>query len=166
MKHKILLIVFILFSIIGKGNTDLISIRLELNLAAEDEKVAQSFYNRMSPIDDTSPPILIGFKAISILIMGKHAFNPYTKLKHFYIGKELLDKAIELETSLELHFLRFAVQTNIPLFLPYTGDIEYDKSYIFHNLNQSKDKDLIKRIVLYLGETKYCSDEELKNLLQ
>ena len=78
----------------------------------------------------------------------------------------MLDKAIALETNLELHFLRFAVQTNIPSFLPYTGDIEYDKKYIFLNLGKSKDKDLIKRIILYLSQTKYCSDADLKQILQ
>jgi len=166
MKRKALFVVFIVFSIVALANNDLIAIRMELNLAAEDEKVAQTFYNQMSPVNDSSPPILIGFKAISILIMGKHAFNPYTKLKHFYRGKEMLDKAIALETNLELHFLRFAVQTNIPSFLPYTGDIEYDKKYIFLNLGKSKDKDLIKRIILYLSQTKYCSDADLKQILQ
>jgi hypothetical protein len=65
------------------SNNNLIAMRIELNLAAENEHIAQSFYNQMSLINNSSPPILIGFKAISILIMGKHAFNPYTKLKHF-----------------------------------------------------------------------------------
>ena len=166
MKLKALIIAFIVMSITTQANNDLLAIRIELNLAAENEQVAQSFYNQMSLISNSSPPILIGFKAISILIMGKHAFNPYTKLKHFYKGKEMLNKAIELETNLELHFLRFAVQTNIPSFLPYTSDIENDKKYIFLNLKESKDKDLIKRIIHYLNQTKHCSDAELKQLLQ
>jgi len=166
MKLKVLFIAFIVTSITTQANNDLNAMRKELNLAAEHEHIAQSFYNQMSLINNSSPPILIGFKAISILIMGKHAFNPYTKLKHFYKGKEMLDKAIEMETNLELYFLRFAVQTNIPSFLPYTGDIENDKTYIFLNLEKSKDKDLINRIILYLSETKYCSDAELKQLLQ
>ena len=70
MKRKALFVVFIVFSIVALANNDLIAIRMELNLAAEDEQVAQTFYNQMSPINDSSPPLLIGFKAISILIMG------------------------------------------------------------------------------------------------
>ena len=146
------------------ANTDLVALRIEINIAAEDEKVAVTFYERMSQVNETSIPILLGFKAISILIMGKHSFNPYIKLKYFYQGKSILDKAIEKESSLELHFLRFAVQTNIPPFLPYTGDIEGDKKIIFSNLYKSTDQDLVKRIIKYMGSTEYCSENELKQL--
>ena len=44
MKRKALFVVFIVFSIVALANNDLIAIRMELNLAAEDEKVAQTFY--------------------------------------------------------------------------------------------------------------------------
>ena len=47
----------------------------------------------MSPITNDSSSILLAYKAISILVKGKHSYNPYTKLKYFYWGKDLLDFA-------------------------------------------------------------------------
>ena len=131
MKHFVTYFCFFIISNFLFADSNLVALRTELNEAAEDKTIAQSFFNKMTNINEQSPPILIGFKAISILIMGKHSFNPYTKLKYFYWGKDLLDKAIEKEKSLELHFFRFAVQTNIPSFLPYTGDIQIDKEIIY-----------------------------------
>lgn len=165
MKYLISIILCFLFVPSLYAETNLIALRTELNKAAENKQIAESFFDKMSNIDEQSQPILLGFKAISILIMGKHSFNPYSKLKYFYWGKGLLDKAIEKENSLELHFFRFAVQTNIPSFLPYTGDIQTDKEIIFSYLPKTKDRDLIKRIVAYMSSTKYCSEGEIKKLL-
>ena len=165
MKRLVICLCFFTMCNFLFADAKLVALRTELNEAAEDKTIAQSFFNKMSVINEQSPPLLIGFKAISILIMGKHSYNPYTKLKYFYWGKDLLDKAIEKEKSLELHFFRFAVQTNIPSFLPYTSDIQTDKKIIFSHLPTTKDLDLIKRIVAYMPSTKYCNEVEIKKLL-
>mgnify|MGYP006118611537 CR=1 FL=1 len=68
MKHFVTYFCFFIISNLLFADSNLVALRTELNEAAEDKTIAQSFFNKMTNINEQSPPILIGFKAISILI--------------------------------------------------------------------------------------------------
>ena len=164
MKRLVLLFLYLYCSSVLYAQNNLIDLRILLEKSAKNKEYAELFFNKMSPITNDSSSILLAYKAISILVKGKHSYNPYTKLKYFYWGKDLLDIAIDREKKLELHYLRFAVQVNIPSFLPYRENIQEDKEIIFSYLPKTNDNDLITRIIRYLPTTKYCTEKEIKQL--
>jgi hypothetical protein len=102
-----------------------------------------------------------GYRSISLLIQAKSSFSPVDKIKYFRSGRNMLEQSIQEDvTSIELHYLRFCVQTNIPFFLNYSSNIEEDKRFILLNWNKISDADLKSRIRNYMLRSEYCSDAE------
>lgn len=111
-------------------------------------------------------PVLNGYKGANLMISAKYIFNPIKKLSRFNKGKVQMERAIESEPkNLELRYLRFTIQTNLPNFLGYSGNIIKDKEFLVSRLAAVTDVDLRNRIVAYLISSKRCSDSELKEVM-
>ncbi len=136
--------------------------------ALTSSEIAKSFYEQFSTVDESSNPILLGYKGMASFMLANHAKLPTAKLKHFIDGKTNLEKAIKLAPeNLELHYLRFTVQTSAPEFLGYRSDIRKDKIIIFGKLDNSEvqiEPDLRRRILEYLLRNRYCSGKEKKKV--
>jgi len=94
-----------------------------------------------------------------------HSYNPVAKLKYFNEGKIYLEKAIaQASNNVELHFLRFTIQTNLPGFLGYKSNIEEDRSFILRTMISSEfrtsDPDLYNRIYNYFFSCDYISEND------
>lgn len=127
------------------------------------EKFAQATTN-FTGVDKTT---LAGYYGVSWMMKANHVFNPYNKLSYFLKGKEILDNAIQSNSkNIELRFLRYCVQTNVPDFLAYNSNIISDKNIIFINYANVSDFDLKKRIKEYMLHSKYCTAAEKKFLEQ
>ena len=73
--------------------------------------------------------------------------NPFTKYNYFTEGKALLESSIQRDpTSPELRYLRFAIQSNVPLFLNYRKDLNEDKLFLQNYLETKSDADESFRI--------------------
>ncbi len=99
--------------------------------------------------------VIAGYKAVGKIMMCNHVGNPYTKLKYFYAGKDALEKSIAAApASVELRYLRYAVQRNTPSLLHYNGSIPTDRQmidkYLADERNKDTDPDLYERIRKYL----------------
>jgi len=87
------------------------------------------------------------------MIKSKFLGNPIIKIKHFNKGKELLEVSIENEpNSIELIFLRYSIQKNIPKFLMYSSNLSSDLEFIEKNLSLLDDIQLKELITNSLNE--------------
>jgi hypothetical protein len=74
------------------------------------------------------------------------------KFKYFNKGKALLESSINNNSSsIELRFLRYSIQVNLPRILFYYQDIEKDLNFVQHNLKSLKDEKLKKYILKSLN---------------
>ena len=125
----------------------------ELYLSAyASENDCNDFGNKLNNTEKKS--ILIkGYKGCFYFIKCQFIKNPFKKLKYFDKGKELLESAIKEDPqSVELKFLRYSIQKNLPRFLLYYENIEKDLNFVKNNINRIKDKKGQKFITKSLKE--------------
>jgi len=116
-------------------------------------------------VGQSSSPLLICYKGAAEMIRCRYGFNPIHKFSRFKKGRILIEEAVKKEPdNLEIRFVRFAIQTNIPAFLNYNDHITNDKKYLLSNVKKIKDKKLKQDILAYLSTSNYCTAAEKKGL--
>jgi hypothetical protein len=144
---------------------DINTVRTLYQQAPTDEKACRSLIEILKPYNETNDALFYGYKASATMIMAKHVFNPFSKLSYFNKGKNMMEKAIATAPqNVELRFLRFAAQTEIPSFLGYKEDIKNDKKFLLNSLARVDDIDLKKEIVAFLKESDYVTEKEKNNI--
>jgi hypothetical protein len=149
------LILFIsLFAAIA-GNTraeQLIELREKFHQASGSKASAEVFLHAVENLHVSDNHLWMGYRGMAYMLWAKHEPNPLNKLACFNKGKALLDKAIQADSrNIELRYLRFCVQTNVPSFLLYSDKIGEDKSILLNGVGNLKDKDLKQRISTYIN---------------
>lgn len=140
-------------------------VRLLYQNAVTDKKSCQQLKELLEPYNETNNPLLGGYKACATMMMARHVFNPFSKLSYFSKGKNLLEKTIAADANnIELRFLRFAVQTNIPSFLGYKSHIQKDKLFLIKSIVQLHDVKLKQQVVSYLKGSGYVTAPEKQRL--
>ncbi len=115
--------------------------------------------------DETNNQILAAYRACATMMMAKHTFNPIAKLSYFKRGKLLLERSINATNeNIELHFLRFSVQSQSPTFLGYNSALLEDKTLLLKAVYTLKDISLKKIIISFLKTSDHLSKEEKKLL--
>lgn len=130
--------------------------------ASTSSALTESFISRIKTVP-TDTPVIKGYRGMGYLLQASHAFNPYSKLKYFREGRDILEQAIqEAPKDPELRFLRYSVQTNAPFFLGYSDSIQEDekllKEYIKGSPSSKGDEDLHTRVTRYLRDRNAISD--------
>lgn len=129
------------------------SIRLKFHNSTSSEKTCKELIKQLEPFNEKNNPLLLGYRGGATMLMAKHAFNPFSKLSNFRNGKNILEKAIKAESNnVELRFLRYTIQTNVPSFLGYNSHLEKDKLFLKQTVGGVKDIQLKKIITSYLKE--------------
>ncbi len=162
MKNFVAVIFLLISQFLFAQKCDLIQLR-ETCFRAFVENDPSEFLNRINQPNQINSPILTAYKSIAILFEAKRTFSPFDKIKLFNTGKNLLEYSIYTDKlNLELRFLRFCVQTNLPFILGYSKNIKGDKEFILNNWYFSEDKDLKERIKRSMINSTYCSEIEKK----
>jgi hypothetical protein len=131
--------------------------------AAENKEAAAKLSKVLLYVNDSSAPILVCYKGAAQMLEARYINNPLSKLSRFRQGKRLIEHAIKKDhNNLEMRFIRFSLQTNLPTFLGYNNWMEKDKKVLLMQTSKIKDRDLKQKIIEYL--TKYCTKEELEQL--
>lgn len=122
-------------------------IRQELDIAWKNESYNNELIHKL---ESNLTKENQGYLAVAYMMKSNHASMPWTKLKYFYKGKNLLDKAIKEEPErAELRFFRYEIQIKIPKGLKY-NNIEEDKmlmlKYISDERNRKRDEILFSKI--------------------
>ncbi len=126
-------------------------VRIMLHKATSNEQACTKMIGLLEPFNETNYPLLFGYRGGATMLMAKHAFNPFSKLSYFKKGKLMLESAIKADhTNVELRFLRYTIQTNVPGFLNYKSDKNLDKTFISQSLPKLKDQELKKIIIEFL----------------
>ena len=126
--------------------------------AVSDEASCSKLVNMLAPYNENNNPLYAGYRASAIMMMAKHAFNPFSKMSYFKKGKSILEKAIKAdEENIELRFLRFNAQTHMPSFLGYDGSIEADKKFLESSFSTIKDAQLKEFLWPYLQKSIYIT---------
>lgn len=165
MKSVFLGILLLLTLPVFASTFSLTQVRFLYQKAAKEEKSCKQLIALLKSYNEENDPLLSGYKACATMMMAKYTINPFSKLSFFKQGKNELQKAIAADNSnIELRFLRFGIQTNIPFFLGYKGDIDTDKNFLVNSILHINDSELKSWIVSYLNESNNLTFTEKRNI--
>ena len=89
------------------------------------------------------------YMAAQVMLSSKFKKNPFSKIQNFKKGRKKLEKLfLEYSNSLELRYIRLAVQLNTPALLSYRDNIKEDRDFILNEIKTSKV--LASEVKLYL----------------
>jgi|GEM_PF-1265576 len=136
--------------------------------AAEKSKTSVNVLKRdVESSSDIGAALLLGYKGIAEILLCKYLNDPFGKLSHFRTGKKQLENAIAADDhNVELHFLRYTVQTNVPVFLGYHSDEDADRQLLMNYLlsGDKADSGLYTMVMEYMLRNGSCSKPELQQL--
>ena len=128
-------------------------VRLKFYNSTSSEKICKELIKLLEPYSEKNNPLLLGYKGGATMLMAKHTINPFSKLSYFKKGRNMLENAIQADQmNIELRFLRYSVQTNIPSFLGYNDHLTKDELFLRQSVTSVKDSELKKIITSYLKQ--------------
>jgi hypothetical protein len=155
MKILILYIIWFQSMTAFAANHELENIRMMFHKAESSQIVCLELIEQLQPYNEDNNVLFMGYKACATMLMAKHVFNPFSKLSHFKRGREMLEKAIQFDhNNIELRFLRYTIQTNVPSFLNYSQSKDLDRLFLVNSLNKLNDQKLKRIIAAYLTTNK------------
>lgn len=147
-----LLCFFLIQGLLSSAKTpEIEDVRVLFHKAESSQKVCVELIELLEPYNDKNNALFLGYRASATMLMAKHLINPFSKLSYFKKGKLMLEKAIQFDQkNVELRFLRYTIQTNVPSFLNYSDNKENDRVFLLQSLNRMNDQKLKIIISNYL----------------
>lgn len=145
-------------------------LRRQLLEAVEKRSVNDSLYQSLTTTKNRSPLLTSYLGAVEAL-RAKHTWNPYLKLKYLNDAEHTLEGAVNNEPhNMEIRFMRFSIEHNVPGFLGYTKHLQTDREEIIRQLDKryyaSADRDVVITIIKFLLDSKRCTPGENEFLHQ
>jgi hypothetical protein len=145
-------------------------IRKLLVSALNSKKTTDSLYDHLGAVKDRSA-LLNGYIGTLQALKAKHAWNPYFKIKHLNDSKSTFEAAVKRDPhNIEIRFMRFSIEHNVPGFLGFNKNLVADKEEIIKQVDKKyyaqADKQLVKTIITFLIESKRCTPAESTSLKQ
>ena len=160
-----LLIILLAFVHNTSGQSLLDKLRALYSSAGLQEDSAKKMYDMLKPVTETSDPVLLCYKGAVTMVQAKFFFNPVTKFGCFVKGKKLVENAITRDSNnIEMRYLRFTLQSNLPSFLGYNSQLKTDKDYLINHCQLLNNGVLRDMIISFLLASKYCNNEDVKKL--
>ena len=105
-------------------------------------------------------PVALGYKAMAEVLVARHSYNPYTKLRSFQKGRDLLERAIEIDPkNIELRYLRMVIQIEVPSYVGYRDNISEDSALLVRFVRttdtKTADQVLLRNIREFLLRSGY-----------
>lgn len=155
MKGTSLFLLLLFATKVCATEPDMEEVKTLFEASAYSRSSADRLLKLLSKVDHSSSPVLICYKGVAEMMQAKYGFNPINKFRRFKRGKNLIEEAVKKEPdNLEIRFLRFVIQTNLPAFLNYNEQINEDKRFLLNNLQTTKDKKLKQDFLKYLSSSK------------
>ena len=149
---RVLLLFILFFIIISKASANLDTLkmyRLQLDKAIHQKSECEKMI--------AHPYFHEGKKGVVWVVYSKHVLNPFTKLKYFHKGKDIVEKYLqEHPHDIEMIFFRYKIQTSIPKLLNYRQHINSDVKKLtdWLLLKDLSDKDLYNEVKKTLVQQK------------
>ncbi|MBC7426813.1 MAG: hypothetical protein H7321_09785 [Bacteroidia bacterium] len=87
---------------------------------------------------NSSDALIMAYHGASFAFLAKHHWNPYSKYSLVQDGLVYLNKAASAAPNdVEVRFVRFSIEENLPLIISFTSHVESDKNFVISNLNIS-----------------------------
>lgn len=164
------LVVFTIFTLCNQlayadaGQPDLKTLRKKLILAINNGNTTDSLYNALNS-QPIKTPLTIAYLGALDALKAKHTWNPYSKIKYLNVSEKLMDKAVSQDpNNIEILFMRFSIQHNVPGFLGYGKNLVGDKQQLITQLNNKNygtaDRELTMSIIKFLIDSKRCTPAE------
>lgn len=161
MRFALLLLFWFISPVLHAAVANVTELRALYYRANEDKQHAEVFYDKLKGVNEKSEPILVCYKAMALLMQAKHSYNPYQKLAKFRSGKNLLEQSIaRAPANVEVRFMRFCVQTQVPAMLGYSDQLDNDRTFIIKQWPAVPDADLKEKIRTFMLQYGQCSDSE------
>ena len=143
---------------------DLAPLRKKLMLAINSKQTTDSLYNTLSQ-NNKKTPVLVAYMATTEALKAKHCWNPYLKFKYLGLSGTDMQKAIEADPhNIEIRFMRFSIQHNLPGFLGMSHDLNTDRLEIIKQVSShnygTADRELTEAIIKFLIASKRCTPAE------
>lgn len=140
-------IILILILNLTYYNNDIITVR-DLFLEAYISKSnCDRFGDKINSLNEKRSILLKGYEGCYYFIKCKFTNNVIDKFFYFNKGKKLLEATIKKKPdSVELRFLRYTIQKNLPRFLFYYDNIDKDLIFVKNNIKYITDKKTQKYI--------------------
>jgi hypothetical protein len=146
------------------------AIRKLLVSAVSSSKITDSLYESLTAIKHPSG-LINGYIGTLEALKAKHAWNPYNKIKYLRNAEKIFQEAVAHDPqNIEIRFMRFSVEHNVPGFLGYNKNLTADRQEIIKQLDKKHysfaDVRLVKTIINFLLDSKTCTPAETNNLTQ
>ena len=129
-----ILVVSLLSIVFLFSDADLNKVRAQFpNIASEEQ--ADAF---IAILNDHNTAEAKGYIAAMNFMKSRFVSFPFTKLKYFKIGKKQLDEVIDNNpANIEMRYIRYLMQKEIPQFLGYHENINEDFKLILNGIESS-----------------------------
>jgi len=163
---KIGVVVCLLMIIGAHAHTPLAKVREGFYVAVNDSKKAVSLLKGINRIPEKTSTIKV-YEGATYAILAKTKWNPFSALALLKKANYTMNAAVnQSPTDIEIRFIRFAVQKNIPSFLGYSENLEEDKTYIIQHINRfdgiTLNKEMKDYIIYFMEEQGEYNQEELQ----
>jgi hypothetical protein len=135
---RTLIFVFVFTQILNAQQVGLQELRSIYVLATLEEEQSNKLFDLTESATIKSDYIAYGYHAAAYTLQSKHTLNPLMKFTYFKEGKNKLEQVIDqYPNELELRFLRYCIQKNIPDFLDYSSNLKQDSIFIIEEIINS-----------------------------
>jgi hypothetical protein len=166
MKRFLFIFLFTCIAFIGQATADHdpVVIRKQLVIALKSSETTDSLYKSIDAVKNRSA-LLTGYLGTLQALKAVHAWNPFTKLKYLNKAEKTYAEAVAADhDNIEIRFMRFSVEHNVPAFLGFTKNLETDRKQIIAQLKKKNykaaDHELITTVVKFLIDSKRCTPAE------
>jgi len=171
MKQLIVLVLLCFpFNSYGQNDSppELKQLRQKVVLALNSSKTTDSLYTALDKVSN-KPPVYVAYLGILDGLKAKHSWNPYSKLKYLSTAEKVLKQAADSDPhNIEIRFLRFSIEHNVPGFLGYNKNLAADRDEMIHQLNDrnygTANRPLTIQIIKFLIDSKQCTAAEIETL--
>jgi hypothetical protein len=152
---------FLILLLLSAGNVDELNTARAYFQSGRDDKSAAEKLQTLTQGKETA--IFKAYNGGAVAILAKHQSNPYKKIEYLKKGLKIINSAVLLDAAdVEIRFVRFAVEENIPGFISFTSHIEADKKMLLSNLNSSHSN--YKMIKAYLLKSTKLTEADKKKI--
>lgn len=165
-KRMLFLICFVMWFTVAKADNTTFDknwLRKEFEIAAKESQ-SKSFYTILNKYQGEDA-LVLAYKAASIALQARNCMMPHKKISYANESMRIFSEAIKMAPqNIEVRYLRYCIQTNIPSFLGLSKNLSEDKKFILDNLCFTFESSLLTIISSYMENHGKLSSIELKKI--
>jgi hypothetical protein len=126
---------------------------------ANSESGSKAFLEITDKVDPEDP-VHMAYRGASLAMSAGFSNGIMDRLERFSDGKELLEKAVELQpTNPEIRFVRYCIQANVPAIVFYSDNLDEDYEIIVdHVRTTNRDAAFWKKALKAMKDSEKTKD--------